>query len=200
MPLLDCKTRWNSLMTMMKRFLELSNCIEKALIDCFSSDQRSLFPSPNELKLTHDLVQVLELIEVCVKGICRRDSNLYKAERAIDFSIHELKKLNSPYSHRFVSFLIKRITQLRQSDLVGTLMYLESYSSYEKYTKEFESDFVFPSKSEISVTIRDLLMRLFEKSSSPSSVQDQDTVDDEKTTREPMEKKSKTELMDEMDK
>lgn len=70
--LLDCKTRWNSLLIMLERFLSLKTCIQKALIDLKSP----IIYEEDDFNIIADIIDVLTPVKLTVKALCRRDANL----------------------------------------------------------------------------------------------------------------------------
>lgn len=65
--LLDYKTRWNSLLTMLERFVLLKSNIQKAVIDlnypiCFND---------NDFALMTEIIDVLVPVKLTVKALCR---------------------------------------------------------------------------------------------------------------------------------
>jgi hypothetical protein len=60
---LDTKTRFNSLLAMLERLLQLKNCVQKALIDFTAADFDAIA----------DVVCILEPVEVCVEAPCSHD-------------------------------------------------------------------------------------------------------------------------------
>ena len=65
--ILDCKTRWNSLVDMLARFLKLKNPIQKALIDVKTSVQLS----DADFNNIEEIVMALEPIKLAVEALCR---------------------------------------------------------------------------------------------------------------------------------
>ena len=76
--LLDCKTRWNSLVDMLSRFLQLRGPVQKALIDL---GQASLI-NDGDFTVVQEMVSCLEPLKLAVSALCRRDTNLLSGEAA----------------------------------------------------------------------------------------------------------------------
>ena len=72
--LLDVPTRWNSLHTMLSRFLQLWDSIHKALIDLKLSNEFQF--SDSEFETVGEMVAVLEPVALVVEALSRRDINL----------------------------------------------------------------------------------------------------------------------------
>ena len=85
--MLDCPTRWNSLLEMLCRFQQLASCVQKALIDLTLSNE----VTQADYAVVNEMVAALQPVALAVKAICRRDCNLIAAEAAIHFCIVELR-------------------------------------------------------------------------------------------------------------
>ena len=81
---LDSKTRWNSLVSMIERFVKLKNCIKKSLIDLKSP---FLF-SDAEFEMLSNILSFLLPIKLTVETICRQDATLLSADAAIQFMMN----------------------------------------------------------------------------------------------------------------
>ena len=79
--ILDSKTRWNSLLEMIERFLKLKKCIEKALIDL---DQQ-FSVSQGEYLLLDDILFSLQPMKLAIEALGRRDANLLTADGILKF-------------------------------------------------------------------------------------------------------------------
>ena len=84
--LLDTKTRWNSLLTMLERFIFLKTSIEKALIDL----KHLIRLEESDFKLITEIIDVLAPIKLTVEAACRRDANLCTADAALKFLLNTL--------------------------------------------------------------------------------------------------------------
>ncbi|CAB4063780.1 unnamed protein product [Lepeophtheirus salmonis] len=69
---LDSNTRWNSLISMIERFLKLKQCIPKALQVINSAE----IISTKEWEVLEEMIDVLRPFEIALKGLCSRDANL----------------------------------------------------------------------------------------------------------------------------
>ena len=119
--ILDSKTRWNSLLEMIKIFVRAEKCIRMALveIETFTTITNA------EIKIPHDLIDVLELVKhAVVDGLCRRNATLLTAERIHDFVFKTLSNFNSAYLASLKSHLEVRIKDRRNVYLVHLLKYL----------------------------------------------------------------------------
>ena len=96
---LDIKTRWKSLIAMIKGFLKHTNLIRKLMID-FEYDYSF---SNNNIKRLEVFVRVLEPLEIALKKICQRDSNLLESHKIINFLQKTLIELDSEFSETVAS-------------------------------------------------------------------------------------------------
>ena len=118
--ILDSKTRWNSLLEMIKIFVRAEKCIRMALVEI----ETSTTITNAEIKIPHDLIDVLELVKHAVDGLCRRNATLLTAERIHDFVFKTLSNFNSAYLASLKSHLEVRIKDRRNVYLVHLLKYL----------------------------------------------------------------------------
>ena len=77
-----------------------------------------------EIKILHDLIDVLEPVKYAVDGLCRRNATHLAAERIHDFVFKTLSNSNSAYSAYLKSDLEIRIKDRRNACLVHLLKYL----------------------------------------------------------------------------
>ena len=66
----DCKTRWNSLLSMLQCTYLLKNCIQKALIDISLPEGESLVLSNNEIKTVSAIINTLFPVKATVEALC----------------------------------------------------------------------------------------------------------------------------------
>lgn len=107
--MLDCPTRWNSLLAMLGRFNKLASSVQKSLID---------LKLPNEMTdadylVVQEIVSALEPITLTVEAICRRDISLIAAEAAIKFCIVDLGKKTSELAKTMAVSLESRMRERR---------------------------------------------------------------------------------------
>ena len=118
--ILDSKTRWNSLLEMIKIFVRAETCIRMALVEIGTSTTIT----NAEIKILHDLIDVLEPAIHAVDELCRRKATLLTAKRIRDFVFKTLSNYNSPYSASLKSRLEVKIKDRRNTCLVHLLEYL----------------------------------------------------------------------------
>lgn len=158
--LLDCKTRWNSLLTMLERFYLLKTCIQKALIDL----NHPIRLEDVEFELVNKIVDVLTPIKLTVEAICRRDANLCTADAALKFLIKQLSSKNSALAKKMKTCLVDRIKQRRSDNLTGVLNYLQNPRKDDENLSlsELEWHDLFPVPTQVLVRkqIQSIVKRL----------------------------------------
>ena len=105
---------------MIKIFVRAEKCIRMALVEIGTSTTIT----NAEIKIPHDLIDVLELVKHAVDGLCRRNATLLTAERIHDFVFKTLSNFNSAYLASLKSHLEVRIKDRRNVCLVHLLKYL----------------------------------------------------------------------------
>ncbi|GFU17586.1 uncharacterized protein TNCV_3989081 [Trichonephila clavipes] len=87
---LDTKTRWNSLLAMLERFLEIKSTISKALID-IKEEQMMVNV---EFETVTTIVKGLKPVKIGLEKLCSRNATLLTAEGVFSFVIGELNEQN----------------------------------------------------------------------------------------------------------
>lgn len=150
--LLDCKTRWNSLLIMLERFLSLKTCIQKALIDLKSP----IIFKEDDFNIIADIIDVLTPVKLTVEALCRRDANLCTADAVLKLLMSEISKKQSYLAQNMFQALKTRISQRRKEELSGVLQYLHKLAFNDE--EEFQ---LFPLPSQI--IIRKQLKKIIER-------------------------------------
>ncbi|KAJ2946728.1 hypothetical protein O0L34_g12787 [Tuta absoluta] len=101
----DVKTRWNSIETMISRFLEVKNCIKKALIDL---DSGNLWCEQN-LTVLEDLMKITNPIKLAVEALSSQKADMLVCEAVITTLLGRLKKFESSIAFEFSDRLTQRI-------------------------------------------------------------------------------------------
>jgi hypothetical protein len=149
---LDIKTRWNSVVPMVKRYVLLKKYLMKAL-EIFNDGQMFMTRFDNVL---NDIVECLEPLQEAVIVLSKNDSNLMIAEGAMSFVFQRLSSLDSPLSRELLESSTKRYNERRNKDLVSLLMTLQT-GVYPKSSQYLE----YSSKAIIKKTAADLMSRLY---------------------------------------
>lgn len=118
--ILDCKIRWSSLFTMIKRFYKLRNCILKALIDIKSEIVFSI----EEMDVIQTLIQILSQIKLAVEALCTKDANLLTANTTLTFLLENIG--SATILHEKMKSALKRRISQRLTDMSNVLQYLHS--------------------------------------------------------------------------
>jgi len=161
--LLDCRTRWNSLVDMLSRFLQLHGPIQKALIDL----GKACLINDGDFTVLQEMVSCLEPLKLCMSALCRRDTNLLSGEAALNFCLIELQKQNSELARTVAEVLGTRIQQRRKQH-AGVLQYLHSNTAWQTATEGF----AIPSNDTIRKFIHKLITRLETPKNETSSASD----------------------------
>lgn len=170
--ILDCKTRWNSLLNMLERFYNLKLCISKALIDIESE----IHFTDEEWSKINDLKLCLEPIKLGLEVICRRDSTLIIAETTFRFILEKLDKQRTLLSADLAKAFRERIRQ-RRTDLTGALIYLQNSSKFEHDLKNpIDTTFTMPKKTVIRKEIKSLLERVVSNTRGDNSLNKSDSA------------------------
>lgn len=104
--LLDCPTRWNSLVTMLSRFSLLRTSIQKAMIDLKAPEQAT----DADFAVVDEIVAALEPVALAVQLLSRKDVNLLSAEAAIQFCVAQLHEQQSELGKVMAAALLSRVS------------------------------------------------------------------------------------------
>ena len=152
---LDCRTRWNSLLSMLRRFFLLKDYITPALrvvrsIDTFSEDEWAV--------ISH-LVEALSPLEVVLKDICSEDATLIKAESSIAFVMKKLVNQKSILASKLHQANIDRYFSKRNKEVVSLLMFLNNPAE-SSVGNDFQS-FQYLSRTTLKKVAEKIFNRLF---------------------------------------
>lgn len=127
--LLDCKTRWNTIGTMIERFLLLKSSIFKALDD-LKLDWSNYFSSSDILVL-ENILNILKPIKIAVEKLGRSNTNILESEAVITFLLDELidASTTSTIGQEIFEAIKHRIGQRRNAKLVTLAKYLHNPQS-----------------------------------------------------------------------
>ena len=156
--LLDSKTRWNSLVLMLERYLKLRRAVTKSLID-FGETQEYVM-SESELELISNIVNALEPLKAAAEMICRREANLLTADDTFKYLLLEIGSQESPLSRDLTKAPIARIGERRKSILVGLLKFLDTPGCLTE--RNDLATFKMPKKSDMISLAARLHKRLFD--------------------------------------
>ena len=83
MLILDLKTRWNSLLIILDRVLEIQSAVAKTLIDCKIKSDFS----------EREYIALNDIVLAVAEGLCSSDATLLSADGVFTFIINELNEL-----------------------------------------------------------------------------------------------------------
>ena len=123
--ILDCKTRWSSLVNMLNRLLQIKVPTQKALLDI----DQGIYFTDEEFTLISSIVEALNPIKLAVEALCRRDTNLITAEATIKFLLDDIHKSKSHFHKQILESINQRIVQESYMDASVILQYLHNPSA-----------------------------------------------------------------------
>ncbi|UYV60546.1 ATP6V0B [Cordylochernes scorpioides] len=85
--ILDCRTRWDSLLNMLERLLSVKSAIQKALIDV----KAKVRLTDEDFDIMTQVISALKPFRAAMASICRHDATLLTAEATVKFLLEELK-------------------------------------------------------------------------------------------------------------
>ena len=125
---MDCKTRWNSLISMISRLLTVRKSLCKAIIDInFKMEICEL-----DWQVLEDISSCLKPIEMAISALCQRDANLLSAEGIFDFMFQKLEMVGSDFALELLQKVRQRFNERRQSNLINVMKYLLNPESIRK--------------------------------------------------------------------
>ena len=156
--LIDVKTRWNSLLAMITRFVQLKNCLIKSSVDL--SDFPASF-TENDWNLLQSLISLLEPVKMGIEALGRQDATLLSAEGVNKFMLNQVRNgtVSGTLATALYHELEKYITERRNHELTNLLKYLTRPDC-----SHLPTDFAFesmPSRSKIENSIKKIWTRLF---------------------------------------
>ena len=154
---LDVSTRWNSIHSMIKRFLQLRTPIHKTLIDF---KKQAMFPTDTEMSILEELVEALEIVEVGTRMLCERKTTLADADKIFEFVLKKLKESNGTISSLLREKIIVRINQRRLPKLSTLQAYLENPKFIEEM-EGYNNALEYATLEEIVETAQNLYQRLY---------------------------------------
>ncbi|CAH0560586.1 unnamed protein product [Brassicogethes aeneus] len=155
--ILDCRTRWNSLLAMIERFYKLKVCIDKALIDIGSETKFTDL----EWSSIKDLVDSLQPFKLAVEVLCRRDSTLLIAETTQKFILEKLRTQDTFLSAELSKALRERIKE-RRTIVTGILIYLHNPKKYDDDMRLADDTFTMPKKKVMRLEMKKILERIIQ--------------------------------------
>ena len=153
----DCKTRWNSLLKMLRRFYELRKEIKVAMMQL---EQEFEF-SNDELERIKELCEALAPIEMVVEYLCTENAVLLLAKKVVMFTLKKLREQCAEMSKILQEQFEIRVQARRNHELIHSLQYLRSPDYLNEYQDHFGNKI---RRSKVAALATSLLERLYPQS------------------------------------
>ena len=147
---LDCKTRWNSILPMIDRFIKFKNCTEVNS----ESDYHTLCV----------LSDTLNPVEIVLKKLCSDGINILKAEALITFLLSKMTSMQNCFAAHIHQSLLQRYSQRRQIEAISLCKYLHNPSHLHNNTM-----ISINSKAMVKKCAQQTVTKLFEDEQTSSS-------------------------------
>ena len=147
--LLDSKTRWSSLMSMLERFNLLKSSIKKAIIDI----KADTFLNDSEWNIISTVSRNLKPIKLAVDALCRADANLLSADATFTFVLENFDE-NEEIGREMKKEFEVQINR-RRTVVSDVLQYLHNGGK-----TKIHKNILRRSKTEITKIIISLIQRL----------------------------------------
>ena len=154
MLLLDCKTRWNSLLAMLERFYELQKEIKMAVVQL----DANFDVSEKEIKEIKEMCEALTPFKAAVDALASEDADLLLSEKVIAFVLKKLGELQSSISKNLIERFSARVNERRNDKLMHLFEYLKK-SSYVNQPEDHLGHKI--RRPKITAMATRLLQRLF---------------------------------------
>jgi len=141
---IDCKTRWNTICTMLDRFVKINPQILCALKDL----NLSHLLIQNDLEKIKSILNVLQPIKLAVEALSRRDANLLSSEGIFKFLFDSIKLNNDEFSKEMMNSLKFRIGQRRNISVVSLMIFLQNPQQFRTLSRT-DNFFKVVSKDEV---------------------------------------------------
>lgn len=158
--LLDSKTRWNSLIPMIERFIKLIGLIEQALRDL---NMEYLWDSSYTC-VAKNIVEALKPVLIAVEALSRHDTNLLSSEGILKFPFTTLQNNNTLLSSRLLDEIQISIKKRRNASLVSLLKFLNNpnlSNTTDDDEGSFNNFFKMVTKKDLVKTAKSLMQRLY---------------------------------------
>ena len=163
----NCPTRWNALLKLLKRFVDVQDPVHHALVDL---KKTSMFPSETDIKIMEDMVESLKVVDAVSVSLQDRSATLSEADRMFEWALKELNGLaeKSNFGLLMRDSVLSRILYRRQRGLTTLMSYLEN----KKFLKETDQFLPKSSKEEMIDIAEQLYGRVFYEDAQPNAIQE----------------------------
>lgn len=178
--LLDVRTRWNSMMQMVERFLKLKNAIKKSLIDL----NMSAMWNDDNIPILQSIMDILQPVKLSVEALSRKDATLLTSEAIIEVLFDKLESMDNDLAKKFLENLANEIgkRERRNINLITLIKYLHNPASIQNENERLPSNC---TKNALIKFTEELYTRLYPSTSTSNETDDvqlQATPDDEQET------------------
>ena len=147
---LDCKTRWNSVLPMLERFDKIKDIIEITLAE-YNID----YDSSINVKID-EIIKSLNPVQESIKKLGSSSCDLLVAEATCIYLLSTLKDNSTLIGRDLYAAFKRRIDERRNMELISVFLFLHS----GEYPKENQF-YKYSSKAIIKKKIKELASRLF---------------------------------------
>jgi len=148
--LIDCKTRWNSILPMLKRFIYMKDVIKDTLAEYNYDYDKSIEPKVQQI------IECLLPVQESILKLGSSNCDLLIAEATCIYLLSTLKNLKSQIGIELYEAVTNRVNERRNVELISAFYFL--------HTGEYPKDnifFKYSSKSAIKKKLKELSARLF---------------------------------------
>jgi hypothetical protein len=154
MLILDSKTRWNSTVVMLRRFIEVQKEVRLAMVELDLPFELTT----TDLEKIKSLCDALEPLKIAVEALGREDADLLLSEKIIEFTRKKLEDANTEISLSIKDQFEIRIEQRRNVTIIHLFKYLESPTFLTFQTDQFGHKI---TRTKIVSQAANLLQRLY---------------------------------------
>ena len=159
--ILDCRTRWNTMLDMLKRFYEMRNSVKHALIDL----NESFDLTETDLEKINEIIEALKPVKLAVQKLCKRECTLVQAERVLELTMIALSKQTTDIAEQIYEGFVQRVIKRRNSKMIHLMEYLSDPEFFKKKRKD--SFGIRVDENEVKKKAIALIKRLFYSIESP---------------------------------
>ena len=152
---LDCRTRWNSLYTMIETILK----VKKSVIQTLADLNNDFIITDQDFDTLEMIGKSLKPVKMAAEALCRRDATLLVAEGIFRFLLKQLQQHNHNWlSQALYVAILKRVQERRHRNVVSLMRFLSCPSTLTQHDNE---PFTMPTRLNIQKCAKSLMLRLF---------------------------------------